>query len=199
MKMALTTKVANMYNDLTWEEIWGDHIHQRFCDLSTTTKPDRKTAQFCLIEEALHFDNVLEDLVKKPKSIVDDGCGISGPAIYLVKKYGAKCICIDISPYKFKRSTEIQMHKDWEIRYVDRFNSVFSNNGFQVTFQVGDALQLPFPDGQFNLVWSTECEIYLPDKIKFASELVRVAAPDATIILTDPCHRDLANEVLEAR
>ncbi|KAF6168404.1 hypothetical protein GIB67_004956 [Kingdonia uniflora] len=58
-------------------------------------------------EEALYFDNVSEDSVKKPKSIVDVGCGISGPEIYLAKTYGAKCIGIDISPYKVKRGTEI--------------------------------------------------------------------------------------------
>ncbi|KAF6161298.1 hypothetical protein GIB67_009185 [Kingdonia uniflora] len=124
-KMASTTKIANMYIDLTWEKIWGDHIHLGFYDLNTTTKPDRKIAQFCLIEEALRFDNVSEDSVKKPKSIVDVGCGISVPAIYLAKMYGAKCICIDISPYNVKRGTEI---------------SNAQGLGDKVTLQVGDAL-----------------------------------------------------------
>ncbi|KAF6147597.1 hypothetical protein GIB67_031588 [Kingdonia uniflora] len=173
--MASTMMIANMYNDLTWEEIWGDHIHQGFYDLNTTAKPDRKTAQFCLIEETLHFNNVS---VKKPKSIVDVGCGISVPAIYLAKKYGAKCIGIDISPYNVKRGTKI---------------SNAQGLGDMVTFQVGDALQLPFLDGKFNLVLSMECRIQLHDKTKFVRELVHVA-PGATTILTDPCHRDLANE-----
>ncbi|KAF6141712.1 hypothetical protein GIB67_027890 [Kingdonia uniflora] len=177
--MASTTKIANMYNDLAWEEIWGDHIHQGFYDLNTTTKPDRKTAQFRLIEEALRFGNVSEDSVKKPKSIVDVGCGIGGPAIYLAKKYGAKCIGIDITPYNVQRGREI---------------SNAQGLGDKVTFQVGDALQLPFPNGKFDLVWSSECGIHLPDKTKFVSELVRIAAPGATIILIDSCHRDLANE-----
>ncbi|KAF6166804.1 hypothetical protein GIB67_005680, partial [Kingdonia uniflora] len=189
--MASTTKIANVYNDLTWEEIWGDHIHQGFYDLNTTTKPDRKTAQFRLIEETLRFDNVSEDSVKKLKSIVDAGCGISGPAIYLVKKYGAKCIGIDLSPYNVKRGTEISIAQGLRDN-VYIFNSVFSNNGFQV--QVGDVLQLPFPDGKFDLVMSTECRIHLHVKTKFVSELVHVIAPGVTIILTDPCHRDLANQ-----
>ncbi|KAF6168201.1 hypothetical protein GIB67_011586 [Kingdonia uniflora] len=49
--------VEALINDPPEEEIWGDHIHQGIYDLNTTTKPDRKTAQFRLIEEALCFDN----------------------------------------------------------------------------------------------------------------------------------------------
>jgi len=36
----------------------------------------------------------------------------------------------------------------------------------QVSFQVADALQQPFPDGQFDLVWSMESGEHMPDKSK---------------------------------
>lgn len=101
---------------------------------------------------------------------------------------------------------------------------------YQASFQVADALAQPFPDGQFDLVWSMESGEHMPDKAKvfsctkftfspyspvviiavsletcsifvhslplfsnlqFADELVRVAAPGATIILVTWCHRDL--------
>lgn len=39
----------------------------------------------------------------------------------------------------------------------------------QVSFQVGDALQQPFPDGQFDLVWSMESGEHMPDKSKVFS------------------------------
>lgn len=95
--------------------------------------------------------------------------------------------------------------------------------GLQASFQVADALDQPFPDGQFDLVWSMESGEHMPDKAKvyfllkfqvlgsfvinngppcslalnprnslqFVNELVRVAAPGATIILVTWCHRDL--------
>ncbi|KAF6174904.1 hypothetical protein GIB67_026392 [Kingdonia uniflora] len=63
--------------------------------------------------------------------------------------------------------------------------------GHEVTFQVADTLQLPFFDGQFGIVWSLECGKHLPDKTKFVSELVRIAAPGGTIILTTLCLGDL--------
>ncbi|KAF6171611.1 hypothetical protein GIB67_036216, partial [Kingdonia uniflora] len=70
---------------------------------------------------------------------------------------------------------------------------VFCNNGYglQVTFQVPDVLLLPFSNRQFGTVWSLECGDHLPDKTKFVSELVSVAAPGGPIILTTLCIGDL--------
>jgi hypothetical protein len=36
----------------------------------------------------------------------------------------------------------------------------------QVSLQVADALEQPFPDGQFDLVWSMESGEHMPDKRK---------------------------------
>lgn len=36
----------------------------------------------------------------------------------------------------------------------------------QVSFQVADALEQPFGDGQFDLVWSMESGEHMPDKTK---------------------------------
>lgn len=35
-----------------------------------------------------------------------------------------------------------------------------------MSFQVADALEQPFPDGQFDLVWSMESGEHMPDKTK---------------------------------
>nr|XP_009796638.1 PREDICTED: probable tocopherol O-methyltransferase, chloroplastic [Nicotiana sylvestris] len=53
------------------------------------------------------------------------------------------------------------------------------------SFQVADALNQPFPDRQFDLVWSMESGEHMPDKQKFVGEL-------GTIILVTWCHRDLS-------
>ncbi|MQL95407.1 hypothetical protein Taro_028076 [Colocasia esculenta] len=62
---------------------------------------------------------------------------------------------------------------------------------FVVSFQVADALEQPFPDEQFDLVWSMESGEHMPDKMKFVSELARVAAPGGIIAIVTWCHRDL--------
>lgn len=58
-----------------------------------------------------------------------------------------------------------------------------------VSFQVGDALQQPFADGQFDLVWSLESGEHMPDKAQFVGELARVCAPGGRVIVVTWCHR----------
>ncbi|KAF6163109.1 hypothetical protein GIB67_013808 [Kingdonia uniflora] len=119
------------------------------------------------------WSNTNEVELKKPYNI---GCGIGGPLSYVAKKYGAKGIGIDVSPHNIQKGTEI---------------SNAQGLGHEVTFQVANALQLPFSDGQFGTIWSLKCGDHLPDKMKFVSELVHVAAPGGTLILTTLCLGDL--------
>lgn len=44
--------------------------------------------------------------------------------------------------------------------------SIGSSQNWQVSFQVADALEQPFPDGQFDLVWSMESGEHMPDKTR---------------------------------
>lgn len=57
--------------------------------------------------------------------------------------------------------------------------------------QVADALDMPFEDESFDLVWSLESGEHMPDKTQFINELFRVAAPGGRIIIVTWCHRDL--------
>nr|WKU83444.1 O-methyltransferase 8 [Hamelia patens] len=161
-----------------WEELSGDHFHHGFYDTgSTASNTDIRSAQIRMIEEALRFANVSEDPVKKPKNILDVGCGIGGSSRYLANKYGTQCIGIDISPVEIKRA---------------RVLTAAQGSESQVTFEVADATDLPFPDGQFDLIWCIDCADHVPDKAKLMPELARVAAPGATIIIICWCRRDLS-------
>lgn len=57
--------------------------------------------------------------------------------------------------------------------------------------KVADALDMPFKDESFDLVWSLESGEHMPDKQQFVNELFRVAAPGGRIIIVTWCHRDL--------
>lgn len=171
--------IAEFYDESSglWEEIWGDHMHHGYYDADSSVSvspPDHQAAQIRMIEEALLFAGVS---VAPPKRVVDVGCGIGGSSRYLANKYGAECVGITLSPVQAQRA-----------------NSLAAAQGLadKVSFQVADALNQPFPDAQFNLIWSMESGEHMPDKAKFVNELVRVAAPGATIIIVTWCHRNLA-------
>ncbi|KAJ0078984.1 hypothetical protein Patl1_23696 [Pistacia atlantica] len=172
--------IAEFYDESSklWEDIWGHHMHHGFYDPdSTVSVSDHRAAQVRMIEEALRFAGVSEDPSEWPKSVVDVGCGIGGSSRYLAKKYGANCKGITLSPIQAQRGNELAAAQG----LADR-----------VSFQVADALDQPFPDGQFDLVWSMESGEHMPDKTKqFVNELARVASPGGKIIIVTWCHRDL--------
>ncbi|EXB29127.1 Tocopherol O-methyltransferase [Morus notabilis] len=167
--------IAEFYDESStlWENIWGDHMHHGFYDPdSSVSLSDHRPAQIRMIDEALRFASLPEE----PKNVVDVGCGIGGSSRYIASKYGAKCKGITLSPVQAQRA-----------------NALASSQSLspQVSFQVADALDQPFADGKFDLVWSMESGEHMPDKSKFVSELARVAAPGGTIIIVTWCHRDL--------
>ncbi|XP_043695780.1 probable tocopherol O-methyltransferase, chloroplastic [Telopea speciosissima] len=177
---ALQKGIAELYDESSgiWEDIWGDHMHHGFYDPDVQSSiSDHRNAQIRMIEETLRFGGVSEDPVKRPMTIVDVGCGIGGSSRYLARKYGAKCQGITLSPVQAQRAHSLAL----DCGLADR-----------VSFQVADALNQPFPDEQFDLVWSMESGEHMPDKTKFVSELARVAAPGASIIIVTWCHRDLS-------
>ncbi|XP_042430974.1 probable tocopherol O-methyltransferase, chloroplastic isoform X1 [Zingiber officinale] len=141
--------------------------------------PDNSITFVCqapMIEAALRFSGITDNPLKKTKKVVDVGCGIGGSSRYIAKKYGSHCQGITLSPIQVQRAQALSADEGLEDK---------------VNFQVADALNQPFPDGQFDLVWSMESGEHMPDKVKFVSELARVAAPGATIVIVTWCHRDL--------
>jgi len=175
----LRSGIAEFYDESSgvWEDMWGDHMHHGFYDLPPPQNlVNHRDAQIRMIEETLSFAAISEEDFKKPRRVVDIGCGIGGSSRYLAKKYGAHVQGITLSPLQAQRAAALTASQGLSDKVV---------------FQVADALDQPFPDGQFDLVWSMESGEHMPDKVKFMQELVRVAAPGGSIIIVTWCHRDL--------
>ncbi|CAL5019043.1 unnamed protein product [Urochloa decumbens] len=194
--------IAGLYDESSglWESIWGDHMHHGFYDSGeAASMADHRRAQIRMIEEALAFAAVpADDPEKQPKTVVDVGCGIGGSSRYLAKKYGAQCKGITLSPVQAERGNALAAAQGLSDQStgnsnINRYRNVCFQPGVmgQVSLQVADALEQPFPDGHFDLVWSMESGEHMPDKRKFVSELARVAAPGGTIIIVTWCHRNL--------
>jgi tocopherol O-methyltransferase len=114
--------------------------------------------------------------VKSAKSVVDVGCGIGGSSRHIARKYNCKAQGITLSPYQANRGNELAKEQGLSD---------------QASFQVADALDMPFDDNSFDLVWSLESGEHMPDKEKFVSELFRVAAPGGRILVVTWVTRDL--------
>ena len=156
-------------SSLLWEQVWGEHMHHGYYGPNGTYQRERRQAQIALIEELLAWAEV-----EPPQNILDVGCGIGGSTLHLAEKYNAQATGITLSPVQATRARE---------------RAEMMNLDARVQFEVANALEMPFADDSFDLVWSLESGEHMPDKEKFIRECYRVLKPGGKLIIATWCHR----------
>ena len=166
--------IANFYDRSSrlWEGVWGEHMHHGY--YPDDQKKDHKVAQVDMIEAVLEWAGAD---AAPPASVLDVGCGIGGSTRHIARKYGCAGRGITLSPVQAERASLLSQEQGL---------------GEQLSFEVADALRMPFADDSFDLVWSLESGEHMPDKAQFVSELARVCKPGGRVIIVTWCHRDLA-------
>lgn len=165
--------VANAYDQWTEDGIlefyWGEHIH-----LGHYGSPPRQK-NFLLAKEDFVHEMVRWgglDQLPPETTVLDVGCGIGGSSRILARDYGFAVTGVTISPQQVKRAQEL------------------TPEGVTAQFAVDDAMALSFPDGSFDVVWSIEAGPHMPDKARFARELMRVLKPGGILVVADWNQRD---------
>ena len=200
MTSTLYQQIQQLYDASSglWEQVWGEHMHHGYYGVDGNLKKERRQAQIDLIEELLGWAGVQSDqALCEPYRILDVGCGIGGSTLYLTEKFSSiaqnnlkldgrvdrvTATGITLSPVQANRATE---------------RAQIAGLKSNVNFLVADALNMPFPDESFDLVWSLESGEHMPDKIKFLQECCRVLKPGGTLILATWCHRSLGESAGE--
>jgi phosphoethanolamine N-methyltransferase len=100
---------------------------------------------------------------------LDVGSGIGGAAFHLAKAYGAKVTGIDLAE---------------EMDAIARERVVQLGLGDSVNFILGDVLETDFPQ-PFNIIWSRDAFMHIPDKAKLFSRLYSLMAPGGRLVITD--------------
>ncbi len=176
MSSAISEKIKQFYDSSSglWETVWGEHMHHGYYGPDGQKKVERRQAQIDLIDELLNWtsEKLGKDVTENLSSFVDVGCGIGGSTLYLSQRCGARGTGITLSPVQATRANERA-----------------AIAGLSCDFQVADALNMPFADESFDLVWSLESGEHMPDKQKFIQECDRVLKPGGTLILATWCHR----------
>jgi tocopherol O-methyltransferase len=177
MTNALYRQIQEFYDASSglWEEVWGEHMHHGYYGKDGNLKLNRRQAQINLIDELLSWAQI--DPANRPQTILDVGCGIGGSSLYLAERYGAKVTGITLSPVQANRAKQ-------RARSAGLANTA--------DFQVANALEMPFADNSFDLVWSLESGEHMPDKTKFIQECYRVLKPGGKLILATWCHRPVS-------
>jgi SAM-dependent methyltransferase len=108
--------------------------------------------------------------------VLDMGCGAGRHAFEMYRR-GADVIALD------QDADELSTVSEWFAAMRDE-GSVPA--GAEADVKQGDALNLPFPDGEFDRVVAAEVLEHIPDDEAAIAELARVLRPGGTIAVTVP-------------
>ena len=102
--------------------------------------------------------------------ILDIGSGIGGPARYFANRFGCRVTGIDLTP----EFCDVARHLTRLLDLEDR-----------ITFELGDALAMPFADAGFDGAYSMNVSMNIADKGAFYREIHRVLKPGAWLVLSE--------------
>src|SRR5262245_15384094 len=102
--------------------------------------------------------------------VLDIGCGIGGPARYFANRFGCRVTGIDLTP----EFCDVARHLTRLLDLADR-----------ITFELGDALAMPFLDASFDGAYSMNVSMNIADKMAFYREIHRVLKPGAWLVLSE--------------
>ncbi len=102
--------------------------------------------------------------------VLDVGSGLGGPALHLAESIGCRVVGLDIVEGNVRSAAERA-----RARSLDHL----------VDFRLGDAMAMPFKDGQFNVILGQDAWCHVPDKDKLIAECARVMAPGGIVAFTD--------------
>jgi SAM-dependent methyltransferase len=107
--------------------------------------------------------------------VLDLNCGIGGPARYLAATFGCRVIGVDLSPGFIDAATYLTAR--CELSDL-------------VSFQIGDAMHLPFEDAAFDTVFLQHVAMNIENRAALSAEVHRILTPKGRLVIHDLVLRD---------
>jgi cyclopropane fatty-acyl-phospholipid synthase-like methyltransferase len=156
----VNNNVIECYTGMTpiYELMWGKKgdlsLHAGFWEKDTKTQKEANFNENRCIAEALQLNN--SDVV------LDAGCGVCGPAVWIAKIYGCKITGITITPSQVERAS----------KYINEQN--LSN---LVNVELKDYCKTGYPKESFSKIYTIESACYALDKAAFLKQMYDLLKP----------------------
>jgi len=102
--------------------------------------------------------------------VLDLGSGLGGPARTLATEFGCRVTGLDLTE-EFVRAAAMLTRR---VGLSD-----------QITFQQGNALEIPFPDASFDVVWHEQFAMHIADKAQLYRQVHRVLRPGGRLAMRE--------------
>ncbi|WP_177236819.1 SAM-dependent methyltransferase [Spirosoma endophyticum] len=107
--------------------------------------------------------------IKEGQRLIDLGCGVGGPAVYLAKNYNCEVSGISLSLMQIEQARHLARKEN--LNFID--------------FRVQDYCNTDFKNDEFHIAYAIESSCYAVDKTFFLEEAKRILKPDGKIIVID--------------
>ena len=117
------------------------------------------------------IDEIMNNVDALGKTILDIGCGCGGAALHLIKKHGAKFVeGIDPEPLVIKTAEQLS-----EKNNLSKYTS----------FKCTDTGPFLYDNESFDIVFSKEVFLHIPDKESLLKDIHRILKPGGIIVVSD--------------
>jgi len=108
--------------------------------------------------------------IDSTKQVLDIGSGVGGSSRCLAREFGCRVTGIDLT--------------DEYCRVAAMLSERIGLSAL-VSYRQGDALNLPFADDAFDVVWTEHAAMNIPNKLRLHREMYRVLKPGGTLAIYD--------------
>jgi 27-O-demethylrifamycin SV methyltransferase len=158
------TEIGRGYDDFAelLDQVWGENLHHGYWEDDTTSLEDATNRLTDKLSGMLS--------IKPGDRLLDLGCGIGEPAIRLATKHDIEVVGVSISKRQIERANE---------------RAEAAGLSDRLSFQLADAMDLPFPDESFDIVWAMESMHHMPDRWHVLRHAARVLRPGGRLAIAD--------------
>ena len=107
---------------------------------------------------------------KPTDCVLDVGCGLGGSARHIAHEHKCKVVGLDLT-------------KEY-IEVADKLTEMLGMENI-IAFKNASALEMPFDDSSFDIVWTEHAQMNIADKEKFYSEISRVLKKGGRAVFHD--------------
>merc|ERR1712156_568645 len=115
--------------------------------------------------------------LKPGMKVLDIGCGIGGSAFYMARNYMVDVNGIDLSTNMIAIADDYRKEMEPAVKH-------------RTQFYVEDALSMDYPDNFYDVVYSRDTILHIPEKNELFAKFLQTLKPGGRLLISDYCHGD---------